>query len=321
LRIFIITEGNLKIGYGHLSRCLALYQGFSERLYKPKMIVNCDQGGMDFLGDICVIKLDWLAYMKKLAKIISQADIVIIDSYLADKNHLLTISKHATKPVFLDDTMRLAYPSGIIINGAVGAENLTYTNSIKNKSLLGLKYAPIREEFWDIESRTRKSEENNILIALGGNDRHDLTGKLVAGIHSKYPHLIFHVVTGQGAIHLKSKKNNVYANTLFYKSLNGKGMFRLMSMCKYAISSAGQTMYELARIGVPTIGICMAENQLFSHSGWVHVGFTKKVLWYYDESLVENTVYMLADYLSTPKAIPTPFFDGQGVRRIVSELV
>mgnify|MGYP005664809967 CR=1 FL=1 len=52
MNVFIITEGNAQTGYGHLTRCLAVYQGFEEHNIVPTLIANCDDNGRKILMDL-----------------------------------------------------------------------------------------------------------------------------------------------------------------------------------------------------------------------------------------------------------------------------
>jgi len=40
LKAFIITEGSKNIGFGHITRCISLYQAFEERGIIPEFIIN-----------------------------------------------------------------------------------------------------------------------------------------------------------------------------------------------------------------------------------------------------------------------------------------
>ena len=66
-------------------------------------------------------------------------------------------------------------------------------------------------------------------------------------------------------------------------------MLNLMLKSDICISGGGQTTYELARVGVPTIGICLAENQKNNLMGWKSLGFIENLCWdNEDESLIEE---------------------------------
>lgn len=42
MKFFIITEGSKNKGFGHITRCLSLYQAFEEKEIIPEPILNSD---------------------------------------------------------------------------------------------------------------------------------------------------------------------------------------------------------------------------------------------------------------------------------------
>ena len=42
MKVFIITEGSKNTGFGHITRCLSLYQAFKKRGILPTFIINGD---------------------------------------------------------------------------------------------------------------------------------------------------------------------------------------------------------------------------------------------------------------------------------------
>jgi spore coat polysaccharide biosynthesis predicted glycosyltransferase SpsG len=106
---------------------------------------------------------------------------------------------------------------------------------------------------------------------------------------------------------------------------NAAEMKKVMLESDIAISAGGQTLYELARIGVPTIGICIAENQLQNIEGWRKSGFLKYVGWYSDENLEQRLKSSLR-YLANKRIrmhtseIGRKVIDGQGYKRIINAI-
>jgi UDP-2,4-diacetamido-2,4,6-trideoxy-beta-L-altropyranose hydrolase len=103
------------------------------------------------------------------------------------------------------------------------------------------------------------------------------------------------------------------------------GMKNVMLESDIAISAGGQTLYELARIGVPTIGICVAHNQLQNVEGWGKTGFLKYIGWYNDENLekkLKSSLKSLADEsLRTDMSKNArEIMDGQGYKRIINAI-
>ena len=42
MKVIILTEGGKDIGFGHITRCMSLYQAFEEKGIKSQFIVNAD---------------------------------------------------------------------------------------------------------------------------------------------------------------------------------------------------------------------------------------------------------------------------------------
>ena len=298
MNVFIITEGNAQTGYGHLTRCLAVYQGFEEQNIIPTLIANCDENGKKVLGNISLQAFDWIENRDKLVEMISGADIAIIDSYLANLPLYVSIYKSVKKTVYFDDTLRLDYPPGTIINGAVNAEFLPYAMDDQHSYLLGLDYTPMRRAFWDIPQGVAKNEFQNVLITMGGNDSSGTTFQILDVLCSEYPLLKYHVVLGYSNFEEKEELYHKVDNIKFYHSLDAESMRDLMLNCDVAISAAGQTTYEIVRTGLKPIFIQIADNQYLNMQGWYEKGFIREII------SVDSTDY-LSRVLDSLKEIKT----------------
>ncbi|MHB2153631.1 PseG/SpsG family protein [Calditrichota bacterium GD2] len=322
MKVAIITEGFNGTGYGHLTRCLAIYQAFEEKNIIPLYIANCDENGKLFIPGINLIQFNWLENENNLLRIISGFDIAIIDSYLAPLEIYTKIYNAVNKTVYIDDFIRLDYPPGIIVNGTIGAENLPYKYDDKHKYLLGIEYMPLRKEFWDIEvpKGTRKKIKN-ILITLGGQDIKNLTFPIIEFINSKFPEYKIHAVVSQNIIKKNEGKYNII-NTKFYSNLSAKHMLELMKKCELAISSASQTVYELHKAGVYVIAIGIADNQKNNLNGLIDKGILRKSLWYDDKNLFkkieEEILYYIFNYNNLKNDIR---IDINGARNLINFLI
>ena len=311
MKVAIITEGNNKTGYGHLTRCLSIYQAFEEKGIIPYYIANCGDDKKTILPEVILCQLDWINKSKKLMNIINGFDIAIIDSYLAPLKTYEKIQYAVEKSVYIDDYIRLNYPPGIIVNGTIGAENLPYNKDNKHQYLLGINYMPLRKEFWDIDIPNRNQNEiKNILITFGGQDIRNLTSKVVNYLINEFPHFNYHVVVGNKNYINKNKSKNID----YYYTLNANEMLRVMLKCDIAISAAGQTTYELARTGLKTIAIGVADNQKYNLAGWIDKRFLKEEIWYNDERILIKINNQIKNINNRGNKI---FYDGQGSRRIV----
>jgi UDP-2,4-diacetamido-2,4,6-trideoxy-beta-L-altropyranose hydrolase len=315
MKVCIITEGNSNTGYGHLTRCLAIQQGFEEKSISPAFIANCDEGGNQVLEDIKIENFDWISDSERLLKMIHGSDIIIIDSYLAELTLYEKISMISKKCVYLDDTLRLQYPPGVIINGAVGAEDLSYQKANGYDLLLGLEYTPLRREFWDIVIGGQKST-TDVLITIGAQDYDEISIKVLEVLLKEFPKYSYHVVLGFHDFDEKLTPFQKNKGVTFYKSLNAREMRNLMNKCWLAVSAAGQTSYEIARCGVGMILIQVADNQLGNIQGWSKKGLIKN-------GIKKDNLPMLIDEFQNRLNYMQdtwPETSGDGVRNIVTYL-
>ena len=326
MKVFIITEGSKNIGFGHVTRCISLYQAFEKRGMTPKLIINGDDTVKDLLKDLNYQIFNWLDEKSRLFEKVKDADIVIIDSYLADISFYNTLSDLVRLAVYIDDNKRLDYPRGVVVNGSIHAEELNYPKKNGVKYLLGPKYLPLRKEFWEVPKKEIKEKIESIMITFGGDDMRNMTPKVLGFLRENYPELKKNVIVGKAFQNIDEIKKNADKNTnlIYYPDANK--MKKVMLESDIAISAGGQTLYELARVGVPTVGICVAENQLRNVKGWERIGFLEYVGWYVENNFMQK-IYNLIRYLEdvnvrkSKSKIGRKFIDGKGSMRIVGLLL
>jgi UDP-2,4-diacetamido-2,4,6-trideoxy-beta-L-altropyranose hydrolase len=321
MKVFIITEGGKDIGFGHITRCLSLYQAFEERGIKPKFIINGDNDIECLLKNINYQIFNWLDERNKLFTIIKDADIAIIDSYLADISLYNKIANLVKTPVYIDDNKRLDYSKGIVLNGNIHAETLNYPKNDGLIYLLGTKYTPLRKEFWEVPEKKIKEKIESIMVTFGGDDAKNMTPKILTFLNDNYPNLIKNVIIGRAFQNIDDIKKYADKNTNLIYYPDAEKIKEIMLESDIAISACGQTLNELASIGVPTIGVCIAENQLGNIKGWEKIGFLEYAGWYSKGNILEkikNVIKYLEDMQvrKNKSKVGRKFIDGKGSLRI-----
>lgn len=251
MKIKIFTEAGYSHGLGHLTRCLRLKK-ILEKYSSDTQIYYQGDNSLNRGGEY----LQWVDE-DIFPSLISNTDIIVIDSYKADIKIYQQACKIAKLLIVLDDTNRLIYPDGrILINGALGAENL-YPKMESN--LTGIKYAIVDKNFF----ANKKAEKNisNILITFGGSNASDIIKETLNLLKDKDCQK--HIVLPQDTI-IKpySKTDN------FYYNISSSQMATLMKKCDIAISAGGGTLNELGMSQVPTLIIPIAQNQIFQSEQW-----------------------------------------------------
>lgn len=326
LKIAIVTEGGSKIGFGHITRCLALGQAFRHKGVNPVFVINISGVAGDFFHGIKYKALNWVEEKKTFLKSICGFDLVIADSYLADKNLYKAVSDTVKHIVYIDDNNRLEYPKGIILNSSVYAEKLNLRKDKENTSLLGPKYMPLRKAFWDVSAKSARKEVRNILVTVGGSStaKKSIFG-IIKMLSSEFPKcrltfiLTENIMTAKVKKLVKEKGLNVYLNVPEHQ------MRRIITRQDLAVSAGGQTLYELACCGVPTVAFSLAKNQDNNLRGWEINGFIKicRIKGRAGLKDLKNKISLMMDKKTRQKSIKNAkrLIDGKGALRVAETLI
>ncbi|MCK9225382.1 MAG: UDP-2,4-diacetamido-2,4,6-trideoxy-beta-L-altropyranose hydrolase [Candidatus Muirbacterium halophilum] len=292
----ILTEGGREKGFGHITRCIALAQGFNEFFpdVNVHFIINSDNSVEKLLSEFESVEyFDWINSIEKIYERITNETIAIIDSYYAPYELLNDISEKAKICVYIDDYNRIDYPDGVIVNGTIGAENIPYNKREGQKYLLGIDYAYLRKEFWNVSDRKINKEAKKVLITFGGIDNRNLTPKLLKALNSKYTEMEKIVVIGNSYSNIDEIKKCVDNKTELVFNADAEKMKNLMIDCDFAISSAGQTIYELLATGIPSIIIGVVENQKSNIDGLIENKFLNFAGWWNESNLINNILKII----------------------------
>jgi UDP-2,4-diacetamido-2,4,6-trideoxy-beta-L-altropyranose hydrolase len=326
MKVFIITEGNKNTGFGHVTRCLSLYQAFRERGILPEFIINGDNNIEYLLRDVNYQIFNWLDEKSKLFKKVKDADTAIIDSYLANVSVYNILSELVKLSVYIDDIKRVDYPKGIVVNGSIYAEELNYPRKNKITYILGTKYTPLRKEFWEVPEKKIRGKIESIMVTFGGNDAKNMTPKILKFLNKEYSNLKKNIIIGNDFQNIDEIKKCADKNTNLIYYPDTEKMKEIMLESDIAISAGGQTLYELARVGVSTIGVCVAENQLGNVKGWKRVNFLEYTGRHNKIDILEkikNSIKFLEDTEERKSKSKTGrgFVDGEGSLRIINEIM
>lgn len=261
----ILTEAGPKTGFGHLSRCIALYEAFESLGATPRLVVAGDIQD-ERLEGVRHERGDWAA-SANAARRAADADVVVIDSYLASRDCYQAAEAAAGTLVSMDDTLRLDYPSGLVVNGAPDAEDLPYPDAPGVEYLLGPRYAPLRPSFWNVPAKDISPLAEKALVTLGSS--------------GSAAELSAQVATSLLAFGLQVRVAGAYRPTEAHTRkpiavlgpLSAEDMLDEMLGADFCVAGGGQTLVELARVGTPTIAILVAENQRRNVEGWTRRGF------------------------------------------------
>lgn len=319
--IKILTEGDSRIGLGHITRCLSIYEELLKRQLSVVMIIDGKDKQL-LMPSIIVEYSNWNDE-EYIQTNIKGTDIVMIDSYLADKKIYDLVYKNAQKLVVIDDYARLDYPGALIINPSMSIDNLPYSQSNRKNLVYGSNYVLLRSAFLNLKKREKRNSLKNILITLGGTDIRNLMPILINEICRKNTNIDFHIVIG-----VKSKIEDypLLGNVFFYSGLSADEMRDLMNNSDYAITATGQTIYELLITSTPFFPILIADNQENNLKSLLRLRPQMAYSSYCDDDLIKKIQYSIDEYQqnytkTTQINTIENLIDGLGASRIAELLL
>ena len=307
MKVAIFTEGGRNIGFGHIARCLALSQGIRDLMPDAviKFIINGDSLTERFLKDYDfeVLNFNWQTHNEKTLNLARTSSVSIIDSYLTGKYLYDEISKINNTLLFMiDDYNRIEYPAGVVINPSIYGDMLAYPQKKDVVYLIGSEYILLRKEFWSAPEKDINKQVKNAIVLFGGISNTDLTQRVTRLLEDRFD-------------------LDVFANRPEDKIYDSKGMLEIMLDADICVCGGGQVTYELARIGVPTVGICLFKNQELNLEWCYKKDIIKYAGYHSDKNLLERIESGVKDYLPYEKRIyhsriGRECVDGKGPRRI-----
>ncbi len=244
-------------------------------------------------------------YTNYLPTQLAKSELLIVDVYdltHADYERLSISTKHLA---VVDDWGRSDYPAQILINPGLGAEKIHY-NSKFTLLLRGASYSLLKKEFWSAvkQPKTILPKIKTLLISLGGTVPQREVKYLASLIKNKSTDFRIELATGQHST---------------------REMIKLMRSADVAVSGAGQTLSELACLGVPTIAIQIADNQTSNFNNWQKVKFVRSRINYsnksYPKQVAAELKFFTPTYRSKVSQIGQQYVDGQGAIKAATALL
>ena len=230
----------------------------------------------------------------------------------------------------MDDPLWLEF----VLNSNPEARTTLYPQVEASRQLLGLEWAPLRNEFVEAVRRPRgqtRAEDGErptrILVTLGGGASSDLTYRVIQGLDAVALPLEVRVVVGTAdsqTDRLRRKPKLARHPTRMLHEVSD--MSGLMDWADIAVAAAGSTSWELAWMGVPWISITRADNQRPIGEAVGQAGMALSLGWHenVDESAVSRAVARLIrdpEQRRLMSARGVSALDGLGARRIVKILM
>lgn len=293
--IMFRADASVEIGSGHVMRCLTLADElrnrgatihfvcrdlpghmndyiFGERGYPVKRVPRGSAaGGSGLPTHAHWLGATWEEDAREVTNFVSslaaRPDWLVVDSYALDWRWERAVRGFVERVMVLDDLADRRHDCDLLLDQnftADGEKRYEGLLSDASRRLVGPRYALLRPEFAAARSkpRDRTGEIGKLLVFLGSFDPGNATAKVLDGIAlAGLPDLTVDVVIGQGnpaRAQIETQCRTIPNTTCRTVVTN---MASLMADADLAIGSSGATTWERCCLGLPSITLCIAENQ------------------------------------------------------------
>ncbi len=334
--ILIRVDATKEIALGHLKRCISLALKFRGKGVRVAFLVSKDNfaekliNGFKFEHNVMdsIVNSDDDCNMAVKMANKSGAGIIIIDSYEIDHAYRKRLIDNGFFVVSIDDIADKQIPSHVIINGNLNAEYLRYVNTNGASMYLGIGYLILGPDFWNYNDVEDTGSFNNVLITMGGIDHYDLTSKILGILDRIDSDFSITVIIGpyyENIDLIQSQAARMGKRVELVKSPSS--LYPYMKKCSMAFSAGGQTLYELAALGRPTIGITVWENQAGNVGELSKMGAIVGVLYSsegnFDETLGNSAGRLIFNNNERKRlsGVSSALVDGKGAERTTSAII
>ncbi|MEW6049508.1 MAG: UDP-2,4-diacetamido-2,4,6-trideoxy-beta-L-altropyranose hydrolase [Candidatus Zixiibacteriota bacterium] len=332
MKVLIRTDASIRIGTGHVMRCLTLAGALTKSGHDVEFICRALPGHLcDLIAQrgYSVHRLPdttlghaheanrlagrWLGASiaddlhdtsRLLGRSSAGCDWLIVDHYWLDASWEEPMRKMTGNIMVIDDLADRIHCCDLLLDTgyfANASERYGHLVPFDCTTLLGPRYLLLRPEFLAARNlqATRDGRIRRIFVFFGGVDRTNETAKTLRALGSlKHHDLEIDVVVGQA---------NPCMNELEYLATNQvncrlhdnvQDMASLMLRADLAIGAGGTTTWERLYLGLPTLTIMVAGNQILQTESLERERCLENLGWYADvtpESIARKINQLVLD--------------------------
>jgi len=276
MNVLIRADASLVIGSGHIMRCLTLADQLRTKGMTVAFVCRNIAGSMfDLLSargyQTFSIDGNWSQQFdaEETIKIVSQMfsgglDWLVVDHYELDAQWERMLRPHVQKLFVIDDLANRFHDCDLLLDQ-------NYENSDRYspwigdncQTLLGPCYALIRPEYAALRMTSRRELVNRVLVFFGGSDPDDLTGMALEALSdSMFVALDVDVVIGSNYFYHSKLEKQVLIRGKTTIHRPQPHLANLMAVADISIGAGGATNWERMCLGLPSIVITLADNQV-----------------------------------------------------------
>lgn len=262
--VLIHSNTGEDVGLGHLVRCITLTDELLSRGIDTNLLLKTDGDAVTFAKsedvDPTVTNPETLC-----GTILSaSAEVVVIDSYSFTVEDFERIAGEKTL-IVVDELGDRRIPANLVLNNNIYADKIDYPAA--DAVLRGPKYCMLREPFRELEHPNYQQPPESVLVTVGGSDLADSFTEIINLTASVANESIVHAVVGPYFESPGEAPNNV----VYHRQ--PPNIHKLMWEAGVAVTGGGQTLYELAACGTPSVALTLGPDQMRNIDAFEEVGF------------------------------------------------
>lgn len=272
--VAIRSDASFSIGSGHIYRCLTLAKALVQLGARVCFLCKEYPGHFGHLIEEQGFELILLTADLMFAEdaescrkaLTEKVDLLVVDHYGLDYRweSLMRPSAHAI--LVVDDLADRRHDCDVLLDQNLRPSGSNeYAGLVPEKTirLLGPNYALLREEFKIalLGLRARRDQLKHLLLSFGGTDPYNLTERILAEIISSSLQLSGDVVVGQGHPQRPSIQE-LCSSCSWTLHVQTPQMAQLIARADLGIGAGGTTHWERCVLGLPTLVVTVAENQI-----------------------------------------------------------
>jgi len=290
------VDASVLTGSGHVMRCLTLAEELRQAGADVGFITRSHEGNLNGLIQSKGFKLyelpsspyraplkdtsrgeyaTWLgttqqADAAETVEILKdlQPDWLIVDHYAIDETWEKLLRPFVNKIMVIDDLADRKYDCDLLLDqNYVHGDRQRYAELVSPACTLlaGPQCALLRKEFAEARKnlKNRDGSVRRVFVFFGGVDPDNMTGKALEALSaSEFSHVHVDIVIGAANPHRETISQGVKQRSLTTLHVQVENIAELMAQADLALCAGGTTTWERFCLGLPSLVVTIADNQV-----------------------------------------------------------
>ncbi len=336
------VDASLRIGTGHVMRCVVLANALAQAGGSSHFLMRNEPGHL----------ADWVTHNGHTVTLLptsdepieaqaimdalrsdAPADWLVVDHYGLDETWERQAAEIARRILVVDDLANRHHRCDVLLDQNAGRTDGDYAALVApgTRCLMGPRYALMAPAFAQsrkaaLARRDRNDPPARLLISMGGIDALNLTERVLTALNAdgEKVHDTIDVVLGRHAPHIDQVRARIASmRTPARLHVDTPSMAQLLCEADLAIGAGGVSALERCVLGLPTIVVAVADNQVpgslaLAEAGAVcYIGAADGM----EKPLIDAWRHLqAADARQAMSRCASQVCDGNGASRVVGEM-